>query len=149
MNFTFIHGLGVCQYLCLIIAEYCLDVRIYHNLFIHLPDDGHFGALMDKSALNSLKNKRLCGHLFLFLLNKYFAVGFLVVVCFNLVRHWQAFSKLPFLHPSQQGYKVHWVRSGSYWWHEFEFPCVIDDVKQFIFASWPAMYLPLCWLHIF
>ena len=57
MNFTFIRGLGVCQYLCLIIAEYCFVVRIYHSLFIHLPDDGHFGALMHKSALNSLKKK--------------------------------------------------------------------------------------------
>ena len=59
MNFTFIHGLGVCQYLCLIIAEYCFVVRIYHNLFIHLPDDGHFGALMDKSALNMGKTCKL------------------------------------------------------------------------------------------
>ena len=43
MNFTFIHGLGVCQYLCLIIAEYYFVIRIDHNLFIHLPDDGHLG----------------------------------------------------------------------------------------------------------
>lgn len=43
----------------LFIAVYCFIAWIYHNLFLHLPDDGYLGqfqfeAIMDKAPLNIL-----------------------------------------------------------------------------------------------